>query len=112
MQQNVSPGTFRPEEHLVGELDLRLHEFGVKDGTLLIFPGYQGIRLLATVENGVTSNWRAFDQQGQELDTLIFGSPSVQASPEAGPVPNLRPQYCYVCAAAGDGGYICWREPC
>lgn len=97
---------FDPEEFLVGDLRLDLLGGSFSDGEILIFTDESGIRLRATVHNGNTYNWRAFDSAGTELETIVVRRRDHTQR-------KYERMCVYVCAAITVNGKVvskCWKE--
>jgi hypothetical protein len=103
-------GSFDPETALVGEITEATD--GVSDDGLHEVAKHEKVTLWADVRNGRVVDYRAVDVASQQEVGVARFKPPPKASKSDGPVAQMQPRNgCgYVCAALGDGGYICWWQ--
>lgn len=99
-------GSFDPETAVVGDLTEVIS--GLSDGFHEVAKHEQAT-LWADIRGGRVVDFRAVDASRHEIGVAQFKAPPKEARPP-GSKAEMQPRNgCgYVCAALGDGGYVCW----
>jgi hypothetical protein len=100
---------FDPEKLVASDISETIS--GLRDGMHQVAE-HEGVTLWTEIRGGLPADFRAFGPAQEELAVIIFKpAPEVDYSAEPPPPPQLPRDGCgYVCAATGDGGYICWFQ--